>query len=69
MEIKPELKDGLKRAIGSTFKIHFGCVKDKDGVPIPFHLTHCELKDEFIIFEAIAQKIPPKQTYKLLVYC
>jgi hypothetical protein len=49
MEIKPELKDGLKRAIGSTFKIHFGCVKDKDGVPIPFHLTHCELKDEFII--------------------
>jgi hypothetical protein len=55
MEIKPELKDGLKRAIGSTFKIHFGCVKDKDGVPIPFHLTHCELKDEFIIFDTTRQ--------------
>ncbi len=55
MEIKPELKDGLKRAIGSTFKIHFGCVKDNDGVPIPFHLTHCELKDEFIIFDTTRQ--------------
>ena len=54
MEIRQDLKDALIRAINSSFKIHFGCVNDQDGVPIPFHLTYCE-KDDFIIFDTTRQ--------------
>ncbi len=53
--IKEEIREGLKRAIGSSFKIHFGCVKDQDGVPIPFHLTYCELQEDSIVFDTTKQ--------------
>jgi len=57
MEIKDEIRDGIKRAINSPFKIQFGCVKDSDGVPFPFHITYCELQGDSIVFDVSPQLV------------